>query len=1151
MRRLPRTPREEVLCGLFAETLGVERVGIDDNFFELGGDSIVSIQLVSRARRAGLLLTPRAVFQHQTVAGLAEVAEAAAALPAVADIASGPLPATPIMRWLRERGGPIDRFNQSLLLRVPGGLREAELAAALQAVLDHHDGLRLRLGADWSLQVLPRGAVEAASCLRRIEVGGLEGAALRAVLEQAAESAADGLSPSAGRMLQAVWLDGGVERAGRLLLVLHHLVVDGVSWRILVPDLMAAWQAVAAGRAATLAACGTSFRGWAQRLLSHATEAAVVAELPFWRQQLSGPALRLHDGELDGARDTAGTAGHLTLRLDGSITQALLTRVPARFYGGIHEVLLSGLAVAVADWCARRGRAGPAVLLDVEGHGREEVFGALDLSRTVGWFTSLYPVRLEVGGVDVAAAVSGGPAVGVALKRLKEQLRALPRKGLGYGLLRYLNDATAGELAEFGSPQLVFNYLGRFAAGGQADWSAASEGEGLSVADAALPLSHGVAVNALTLDGEAGPQLVANWTWAPALLSATDVGELAAGWFGALKALVAHADEAGSGGRSPSDLPLLDLSQTEIEGLERQVAEIEDVLPLTPLQEGLLFHALYDAAAPDVYTVQLDLELIGALDADRLMAAVQALVARHASLRACFRHDGLQAPVQVIVPRASVPWRRIDLSMLPEAEREQRLAALLRQDRLERFDLGQAPLLRFALIGLAADRHRLVLSSHHLLMDGWSGPVLVRELLWLYGQGDGAALPRAVPYRDYLAFIAGHDRAASAAYWRGALAGLSEGTRLAPAAAANRAAVAPEQLVVSLGAELSAALSARARGLGVTLNSVLQAVWGVLLGRLSGRSDVVFGVTIAGRPAELAGAEQMVGLFINTLPLRLRLAPGQPLSALMRQAQAAGSELMAHGYLGLSEIQQLAGLDGGLGGSPAELFDTLMVFENYPIDRVGLAAEAAGIRLGRVGGHDATHYPLSLMVQPGQAGSAQGELRLRLDYRPDCFERASVAVLGERLLRLLAGAVAAPDRAIGRLDVLSSSERATIVSVWNDTARAVAPATLPALFAAQAQRTPAATAVVFEDRRLSYAELDAHANQLAHHLRRQGIGPETVVGLLVERSPEMLIGLFWHPEGRRRLSAARSRLPGGAAGVHAARCRRRCAGDAGRAARPA
>jgi hypothetical protein len=497
-----------------------------------------------------------------------------------------------------------------------------------------------------------------------------------------------------------------------------------------------------------------------------------------------------------------------------------------------------------------------------------------------------------------------------------------------------------------------------------------------------MPLSHGIALNALTLDGAGGPELIANFSFASSLVSADEVGDLAAGWFGALRALVAHAEEAGSGGRSPSDLPLVSLSQGEIELLERETSELDDVLPLTPLQEGLLFHALYDAAAPDVYTVQLDLELLGALDADRLQACVQALVARHASLRACFRDDGLRGPVQLIVRRALVPWRQVDLSSLAEPEREARLLALLAQDRLERFDPARPPLLRFALIRLAADRHRLVLSSHHLLMDGWSGPVLVRELLWLYRQGgDGSGLPRVVPYRDYLALVAGQDRAASAAYWRGALEGLSEGTRLAPTIA-SRAAVAPEQLMVSLSAELSAELSARARSLGVTLNSVLQAVWGVLLGRLSGRSDVVFGVTVAGRPAELAGVEQMVGLFINTLPLRLRLAPGEPLSALLRQAQAAGSELMAHGHLGLSEITRLAGLGSG------ELFDTLLVFENYPIDRVGLAAEASGLRLGQVGGHDATHYPLSLMVQPGE------ELRLRLDYRPDLFDRSSVVVLG-------------------------------------------------------------------------------------------------------------------------------------------------------------
>ena len=807
------------------------------------------------------------------------------------------------------------------------------------------------------------------------------------------------------------------------------------------------------------------------------------------------------------------TRGHLTLRLPAAVTEALLTRVPARLHGGIQEVLLTALAVAVADWCRRQhrgdvgdgGAAGSAgVLLDVEGHGREDVFGAVDLSRTVGWFTSLYPVRLDVSGLEVVQALAGGAALGGLFKAIKEQLRGLPRRGLGYGLLRYLNKATAGELAGLSSPQLSFNYLGRFAAGGEADWSGASEGEGLSVVDAGQRLSHVVALDAITLDGARGSELAANWTWAPSLISETQVRALAEGWFAALEALVVHAAQPGSGGRSPSDLALVRLTQAAIERLERAYPEIEDILPVTPLQEGLLFHALYDAGAPDVYTVQLDLELLGTLDAAALAAAAALVVVRHASLRACFWQDGFGdglgdgqgAPVAVIVPRAQPPWRLIDLSMVAQAERETAVTALLAQDRLDRFDVTRPPLLRFALVRLSDERHRLVLSSHHILMDGWSAPVLVRELLALYARPD-AALPAVTPYRDYLAWLAGQDRAGSAAFWRQTLSGLEAGTRLVPSDP-GRMAVAPEPFVVAVGAELSAALVALARGGGVTLNSVLQAAWGILLGRLSGRSDVVFGVTVAGRPAELAGVEHMVGLFINTLPLRLKLVPGEPLSAFLRQTQASGSELMAHGTLGLSEIQQIAGV--------GELFDTLMVFENYPVDREGLAAEVRGLRLGRVGGHDATHYPLSLMVRPGE------ELTLRLDYRPDLFDRGSVAVLGERLVRLLANAVAAPERPIGSLEILSAAERHTILSLWNDTehevAQPTAGLTLPELFAAQAERTPAAIAVVFEDRTLSYAELEAHANQLAHHLRGLGVGPETVVGLCVERSPEMVVGLL-------------------------------------------
>jgi hypothetical protein len=314
--------------------------------------------------------------------------------------------------------------------------------------------------------------------------------------------------------------------------------------------------------------------------------------------------------------------------------------------------------------------------------------------------------------------------------------------------------------------------------------------------------------------------------------------------------------------------------------------------------------------------------------------------------------------------------------LLNDAGRAERLAGILAQDRAERFDLGAAPLLRFTLIRLAPDRHRLVLTNHHILMDGWSTPVLVQELFTLYAQRDNAgALPRVTPYRDYLAWIAAQDRDAAIAVWRDALAGLDAATRVA-AHDPGRAPIMPEQITLALSEPLTTALSLAARRQGLTLNTLVQAAWAILLGRMTGRDDVVFGVTVAGRPPEIAGIERMVGLFINTLPLRIKLPPAKSLATFLREVQESQSGLAAQQHLGLAEIQNLAGL--------GDLFDTLMVFESYPVDRDGLAAGAAGLRLTDISGRDATHYPLSLAATPGE------RLQLRLDYRPDLFDRDSL-----------------------------------------------------------------------------------------------------------------------------------------------------------------
>ncbi|MES9542261.1 amino acid adenylation domain-containing protein [Actinomadura sp. NPDC000600] len=570
--RAPRTPEEETLARLFAEVLGLERVGIDDGFFDLGGDSIIAIQLVSRARQSGLVITPREVFQHQTVEELAATArpvgegeEVEAEAPGAG---IGRVPPTPIMRWFQELRGPVDGYSQRMLLQVPPDLGTERLTAALQTLLDHHDMLRLRVtGAEF--EVTEPGTVDAAPLVRRVDVSGLGPDDLRAVLAAEAEAARLGLDPAAGTMARLVWFDAGPAASGRLLLTLHHLVVDGVSWRILLPDLVTAWAG------GDLDPVPTSFRRWAQRLAAEASDPARTAELPLWDDILATPDPALGSRPLDPATDTFATAGHLTLDLPADVTEPLLTEVPAAFHGRVNDVLLTGLAIAVAEWRGERGaRDETAVLVDLEGHGREEIVPGVDLSRTAGWFTSIHPVRLDPGRLSPADVREGGQAVGTALKRVKEQLREIPDNGIGYGLLRYLNPVVRAG----GHPQIAFNYLGRSAAPEATDWGPADQADGDALGagqDGALGLVHAIEVNAHTRDLPGGPELSATWTWAGGLFDAAAVEDLAERWFAALRGLVAHVVDGAAdgpvGGFTPSDLSLVDVSQEEIDELAAEL----------------------------------------------------------------------------------------------------------------------------------------------------------------------------------------------------------------------------------------------------------------------------------------------------------------------------------------------------------------------------------------------------------------------------------------------------------------------------------------------------------------------------------------------------------------------------------------------------
>ncbi|MGE2721064.1 amino acid adenylation domain-containing protein [Mycolicibacterium celeriflavum] len=982
--RAPVNAVEEVLAEIYAQVLGLERVGVDESFFELGGDSILSMQVVSRARAAGVLCRPRDVFVEQTVARLASVARTADGPAGVVDEGVGAVVATPIIQWLHQVDGPVAEFNQTMLLQAPAETSEADVVVLVQALLDRHAMLRLRVDDDgaggWSLQAPEPGTVSAQGCVQVVEM----------LSDAAVVAARSRLNPATGAMLSALW----VTSTKQLVLIVHHLAVDGVSWRILLEDMNVAWAQQRSGQPVTLSGTGISFARWSTILAEHARDGAVVATADTWRAVASAPAML---PAVTPAVDTFANAGNLSVPLDTETTRKLLGEVPAAFHAGINDILLIAFGLALAEFAD----AGDApVGIDVEGHGRhEELSDEVDLSHTVGWFTTKYPVALNVGGLDWAQVRAGDAALGRVLKAAKEQLRALP-EGLTYGLLRYLNP-DVGLTEE--DPRIGFNYLGRLGAAAtevsEDLWRLDADGSAVSgvAAAIAMPLMHTLELNAGTIDTEAGPQLHATWTWAPSALSHAHVDRLSRLWFEALAGICAHV-QSGGGGLTPSDIAPARLSQSQIEALQAHY-ELADVLPLTPLQEGLLFHALTAAGDDDdVYAVQLDFTVTGPLDADRLRDAVQTVVKRHPNLAArfCHRYD---EPVQVIPDDPQVPWSFFDLR--GEADIDTRIHHLRAAERAAVFDLAEHPAVRAALFRTGKARHRFVLTNHHIVLDGWSMPILLGEIFATYS---GMRLPASVPYRRFVSQLADRDVDAARTAWREVFDGFENPTLVGPP---ERLGWGPRDIrSFRVAKETTGALSELARSRHITVNTVLQAAWAQVLASLTGQQDVAFGAVVSGRPAEVTGAESMVGLLINTVPVRAHITAQTTAVDLLDQLQGALEKTFEHQHLALSDIHRICGKE--------RLFDTVFVYENYPINAAGLSG-GDDLVVTEFTVRDYYHYPLTVQAVPG------AELDLRVQFRTDVFDAATIDTLMEHFERILEAMTADPTQHLLPIDSLDAS----------------------------------------------------------------------------------------------------------------------------------
>ncbi|MEN2976477.1 amino acid adenylation domain-containing protein (plasmid) [Tistrella bauzanensis] len=1065
---MPSDAIEAALLDIWQGVLGQSGFGVTDSFFDLGGDSILSMQVVARAARAGIRLTARQVFEHPRIDRLAALARAADDAAALTEITGTDLALTPIQSWFfaRHPDGP-SHWNQSVLLRVNGRLDIVALERAIAGLVAAHDALRLRFRADhvghWRQRVVAR---ETADLLVVRDVADL------AALDAAGEAVQASLDIRTGPVLRAGCFhlaDG----SDRLLIVLHHLAVDGVSWRVLLDDLQQAYEAACTGRPVVVPAPATPWSRWVDQLHRQAASpeqhAHLLAELGWWQGHLEGAAP---------AWGPARSGGRLEVErgIAEAMTRRLITEVPRAYRVTVEEVLLAALARAIGD------EIGAArLLVSLEGHGRDGDHG-LDLSRTIGWFTTRHDVALPTRGDDARL-----------LADLRQVLRRVPGRGTGRGLLAIAGDqAIRDAAAALPAADVSFNYLGRFDGSleeGGRFWLG-TETAGRNIGRRGR-MEHALEINAAVTDG----RLRIGWRHDPAVIDGAAMAALIARFERGLTDLVGHCLTADPT-PVPVDYPLAGLDDAGLARLEIAPGTVEDIYPATPLQQGLILHSQRSAGA---YVNQLRLTLAaggqdgGALDVEALAGAWAAAIARHPILRTRFdwRHGG--NALQIVMRRVTLPVDVHDLSAGPEGY-EARLAAWRAADLRRGFDLTVAPLMRITLFRRPDGGHDLVWTTHHALTDGWSTARLLREVAREYdARVDGGAVEMspAPPYRDYVAWM--QRQPAPEAWWR------AEAARIADPAGITEALGRPmrpepgsHRLTVAVDDDLAHALRKLARREQVTLATIMQAGWALLLGRLAGRAQAGIGVTVSGRPADLAGVERMLGLFINSLPVWIDLPPSARLGAWLRDVQALNTRLRQVEHSSLADVQRWTGRSGD------GLFDSLLVFENYPIDAAAgqsrLGAATTGTEMV-----ERTHYPLVLAVVPGQG------LELRWGWDGARIDAAAVARLNAAFIDLLGRLAAAGDVPLGSI-------AAGVTTGGTDEPARLALAhpfrAVTARISAQAAADPAREAVACDGRRISYGALEAWSGAIADRLILAGIRPEDRVGLCVERSVGLVAALL-------------------------------------------
>ncbi|KAF6627029.1 amino acid adenylation domain-containing protein [Paenibacillus sp. EKM208P] len=1094
----PETDVQQALATAWGAILGIPKVGIQDNFFHLGGDSIKAIQVSSRLFQAGYKLEMKDLFKYPTIAGLSTYIQPVNRIAEQGEV-TGNVVLTPIQRWFFEQPtGEPHYFNQSVMLYRQEGYDEQALRRALHQITSHHDALRMVFSLSengctaWNRSV-EEGEPYHLECFDYND-SDVNKQDLAKIIEAKCNEIQSGISLGEGPLMRL-----GLFRCpdgDHLLVVIHHLAVDGVSWRILFEDLATAYDQVSKGEQVIQLPHKTdSFQTWAEQLHAYANSPAMERERAYWGKLAQAELAPLPQdyGYNEHEKPLVGDSESVTALWTHAETEQLLKQANRAYRTEINDLLLTAVGMALQAWSGHE-----RFLINLEGHGREAILPEVDITRTIGWFTSQYPVLLEM---------PEELALSQRIKRVKEGLRGIPQKGIGYGVLKYLADrqtqASEASPALFTTdPEISFNYLGQFDQDMKGNDLQSSSYEG------GMPLSPTMA-RTYTLDFGgiiSGGQLGLTISYSRTSYRSETIERLAKLLESSLREILAHCIRKEHPELTPSDISYKGMSLEGLDSLLSEMGaagEIDNVYALTPMQKGMLFHSQLDsqAAANDAYFEQVSYDMRGQMDIRAFAESLNILVRRHEALRTHFYFGRDTEPLQVVYRNRDCGFQYEDVHHLDEDEIDTWVKNFKLQDKARGFDLRRDVLLRVAILRTGEDSYHFVWSFHHIVMDGWCLSLINKEVFESYAalqEGRVPELAPAVPYSRFIEWLEAQDRKAATDYWSSYLSGYEQQTAL-PAVKSGRKSGGntASDWVTVWERELTLRVEETAKRYQVTMNTLLQTAWGIVLQKYNNHSDVVFGSVVSGRPSDIIGVEDIIGLFINTIPVRIHSEVGESFAEVMKKTQEQALASHAHDTYPLFEIQALT-------DQKQDLINHIMVFENYPVDEQVEELGSDGqepFPISNVAAAEQTNYDLSVVVMPGEC------IKIRFMYNALSYDQTGIKRLHGHFVNLLEQVLLNPHVCVEELELVTAAEKQQITGEFNDTASAYpSNHTIQKLFEEQAERTPDHIAVALGHQSLTYRELNETANRLAHTLRDTGVKSDEPVGILTERSLDMITG---------------------------------------------